>query len=216
MKSPVIGGLIIILVFLLAIPQTGDAGIIKRKGVKAAVTSADQSYELTYLPGLETQRRFGFNVGGFLEWFDLPYFSVITQAEYSQRGMGQEFNVTGPDGPEIIGTTTLYSRLDYFSIPILGKFRYETENFTPYLLAGPRIDHLLGYDSDQGAFNILYDAFDRTMIGGTFGIGIESEAIFSTDVLAEIRYNMDLSDSYKTDLARVSNNAVDLWIGIAF
>jgi opacity protein-like surface antigen len=208
--------LFIVHLLLIAAVTTADAGIIKRAGVKAALSTAGESYELVAVPGLQTDRRVGLGAAFFLEWFELPLLSVVTQVEYAQRGMKQTVNVTSPAGPDIIGQTTISNRLDYISIPVLLKARIGTPELMPYVLGGVRIDHLLGYHSDMGTFNPVYDSFDRTTVGGSVGAGVETDAILSLNLLAEVRYNFDFTDAYKTDLLHVSNNALDLWVGIAF
>jgi hypothetical protein len=204
------------LIALTAIlPAPANAGLIRSGGVKLALSTAGQSYEIFAVPGMETDRRFGLGAAVFLEWFDLPLLSVVTQVEYTQRGMSRDFNVTDTSGA-VVGTMSIGNRLDYISVPIMGKLRIDLGGVTPYALAGVRFDYMLGYSSDQGAFNDLYDAFDRSIMGGAAGAGVELDGLLPVGVLAEVRYNFDLTDSYKTDLARVSNNSVDLWVGITF
>jgi hypothetical protein len=204
------------IVLLLASPAAADAGVIRKTGAKIAVTSAGQSYELTYVPENETDRRLGMGAALFLEWFDLPVISLVTQLEYLPRGMDQQVNVTGPEGPEVIGTTTIENRLDYLSLPILAKGRLDLGSVTPYALAGVRFDYLLGYDSEYGAFDLVYSAFDKSTIGASVGAGIELNELLPFGLLAEVRYNLDLEDAYSTDLLKVSNNSYDFWIGVTF
>jgi hypothetical protein len=192
-----------------------NAQLLKSCGLKVAVTSADQRYDLKIVPGLETKRRVGFNVGIFAEWLDIPFFSLIAQVEYAQRGMGQDFVVTGPSGPDPLGVKTLYSRLDYVSIPVLAKLRFQGALISPYLMAGPRADFFIGYKSDEDAFNLVYDKFKKTSLGGSVGVGIQTGFILPITILAEARYNFDFADSYETDLLKVRNNAFDFWLGLA-
>lgn len=204
------------LVLIVSYQGESNAQLLRNFGLKVAVTSADQKYDLKLAPSLETKRRVGFNVGAFAEWFDVPLFSLLTQVEYAQRGMGQDFIVTGPSGPNPIGVKTLYSRLDYVSVPVLGKLRFPSGPVSPYIVAGPRADFFIGYKSDEGAFNSVYDKFKKTSFGGSAGIGIQIESMLQIAVLAEARYNFDFADSHETDLLKVRNSAFDFWLGIAF
>ena len=68
----------------------------------------------------------------------------------------------------------------------------------------------------EGAFNLVYDAFDRTSIGGSLGAGVNLGQVLPAGLFAEVRYNFDFDDAYSTELLTVSNNAVDLWIGVTF
>ena len=215
MKQITPAAVIAAFVLTIIVPSTADAGLIRRGGVKLALTSANQNYELFALPGNETDRRFGLAAGVFLEWFDLPLLSVITQVEYAQRGMNQEVNLTDTSG-SVIGRGTIGNRLDYLSVPIMAKLRLDLGGVSPYALAGVRFDYLLGYSSDLGAFNPVYDSFDKSIMGGAAGAGIEIPDLLPVGLLAEVRYNFDLTDSYKTDLLKVSNNALDFWVGITF
>ena len=124
--------------------------------------------------------------------------------------------MTGPSGPNPIGTKTLFSRLDYVSVPVLAKLRLQTGLFSPYILVGPRIDFFLGYKSDEDAFNAVYDKFKKTTLGGSAGIGVQIASLLPVSLIAEARYNFDFADSYETDLLKVRNNAVDFWLGVAF
>ena len=194
---------------------TSYAQVLTRYGLKVALTSADQKYDLKYVPQLQTRRRIGFNAAAFGEWFNIPHFTLLTQIEYSQRGVGQDFTVVGSD-PQVLEIKTLYSRLNYLSVPILAKVMIPSKSVTPFLLAGPRLDFLLGYQSDENAFNQVYDSFDKTLLGASFGVGVQTDAIIPVGVVLEIRYNVDFADSYSTDLLRVRNNAFDIWVGVAF
>ena len=74
---------------------------------------------------------------------------------------------------KVIGTTTVSNRLDYLSLPVLAKGRIDLKSLTPYVLAGIRFDHMLGYESEGDIFNQVFDAFDPTTIGGSVGAGVE-------------------------------------------
>jgi len=100
--------------------QTADSQLIKSYGVKVAFTSADQKYNYTNLPDIETKRRIGFNAAVFAEWLNMPFISFVTQCEYAQRGMGMVFNRT-ENSPDIIATYVDYNRVDYLSIPVFVK-----------------------------------------------------------------------------------------------
>lgn len=207
MKLRFKNGIIVFALVLTARECELNAQQIRTWGVKAAVTSADQDFDYTQLDDLKTHRRVGFNVGLFAEWFDNNLFSLLTQLEYAQRGMGQDSFVRFPG--------TLYSRVDYLSVSIIGKFAASYAVVRPFVLVGPRIDFLLGYKSDE-PFRIVYDDFKSIVIGGTVGIGLESSELLSQTIIAEFRYNFDVSYAYKTDLLTVKNNAFDIWLGVAF
>jgi hypothetical protein len=208
--------LFLLLMFFAVISHETSAQFMKHFGVKAAVTSANQDFDYSQMADLQMKRRVGFDVGVFAEWLDIPVLSIISQVEYAQRGSGMEFVETGPSGPQSIGTKKLYSRLDYLSVPILVKLRLQTSTITPYILAGPRLDILVSYQSDEGVLNLVYDQFKKTTLGGSVAVGVQIQSLLPVTILAEARYSIDLSDSYETNLLKVRNNAFDLWLGVAF
>ncbi len=53
------------------------------------------------------------------------------------------------------------------------------------------------------------------MLGWSTGIGIETSTILPVDLLAELRYNIDLLDSFNNAGLTFRNQTVDLWFGVA-
>lgn len=187
---------------------------LRHWGVKVALTSADVNYQNKLAPGFETTRRMGFSIGAYVEWFETGWFTLITQAEYAQKGLGTDFLITGPAGPEILERKTLYSRLDYLSVPILGKATLQLGSLSPYVLVGPRVDFFLGYESDLNSFSTLFEKYGRTAFGATVGIGIQADSILPLPVVIEARYNLDIKKSFDNGVVKASNNSVDLWLGV--
>jgi hypothetical protein len=196
--------------------HNSSAQLISHFGVKAAITSSIQEFDYSQSSiAPEIKRRVGFNAGVYAEWLNMPYFSIVTQVEYAQRGMGMDFVVTGPSGPQPLETKTVYSRVDYLSVPALMKVRFQFSMITPYVLAGPRLDILLGYQSDEGVFNALYDQFTTLALGGSVAVGVQIESLLPVPLLIEARYNVDFTNSYETNLLIVRNRAFDFWLGVA-
>lgn len=210
MKWFILGTLIAVLIT----PDESPSQLITGYGLKAAITSANQDFSYSIPFDITTKRRLGLMFGAYVEWLNFPSFSIVTQIEYAQRGMGQEFIVTDESGPEPKGIITLYSRLDYLSLPLLAKVKFPAEPVSPYLLAGPRIDYFLGGSSDRDLFT--YDDFKKTTVGGSVGVGAATTTLLPVDALIEIRYNFDLTDSYSTQNLKIRNNAYDLWLGVGF
>jgi hypothetical protein len=207
---------LLLLLLVVLQPRPGHAQLITSWGFKAGLTSAGQKLEYTLTSPPATKRRVGVTAAAFVEWLNHPSVSLITQIEYTQRGMGQEFLVTGPSGPQAIGTRTLFGALHYVSIPLLVKAKIPFPVLAPYLLAGPRLDFLISTSSDEGAFDILFGKMKKRTYGASVGLGVLTDAILPVTLLFEARYNFDLQDSYATDLLTVRNNAFDLWLGVAF
>jgi hypothetical protein len=200
----------LLLFFLILVPMELTGQLVKGYGVKLALTSANQTFE-----PLETNRRKGFNVAGYVEWFTMPYFSLLTQMEYVQRGMTVDFIVTSPSGPTPIGTLTQDNRVDYLSIPILVKVGLPTTTIRPFVIAGPRVDFPIGHRTDDNVLGGVYDKF-KTMFGASVGVGVETSTLLPVTVAIEARYNIDFSDSYVGQAVAIRNNAFDFWLGVGF
>lgn len=196
-----------------------NAQILKSYGVKAAFTSASQSFSYSNPPfpgfGPDINRRIGFGIAVFAEWFNLPVISIVSQIEYMQRGIGEEIAITGPSSPTILRTEVRDKRLDYLSIPILAKASVLFGNVRPYVIVGPRVDFLLAYRDEFIVGNSIYEDFKKAMFGGTVGTGFELVNLMATTISVEFRYNIDLGDSYDTSLLKVRNSAYDIWVGVA-
>ncbi len=171
---------------------------------------ANQDFDYTFGFDFDTESRTGFDMGIYTEWFDLPFFSLLTEIHYIQKGMQHEerrFNEFG----EEVALLKWNNRVDYLSIPILVKITIQTEHVSPYFIMGPRIDLLLGYDSDH--FEALYDEFERVNLGGDFGIGVGNNS-GPVKILLEFRYSPDFTNAYKTDLLKVKNNSFEILFGL--
>jgi hypothetical protein len=201
--------------FLLALASINCGfGQLKHFGVKLAVTSADLVYHIESSEDLPTLRRVGFCVGAFAEWFEHSPITLMTQVEYVQKGMGMDV-ASGYSSGDVVERTTEYSRLDYLSVPILGKATLPAGSLSPYFLAGPRVDFFLGYTTDQTGFPVLYDQFKKTVLGATLGAGLQIDALLSIPIVIEARYNLDITNSFEGEVVKVHNDSFDLWLGVA-
>ena len=213
MKKSIVTVVLCVLVLICA--NESPSQLIKGYGIKLGLTSADQKINYFLHGDLETKRRLGFISGVYVEWLDIPFISVITEADYTQRGNGFKIPVTTEVGSQI-GNKTFYSRLDYLSIPVLAKFTLSGTIISPYIFAGPRFDFLLGYKSDGNSFTDLYERFKKNIFGGTVGLGAETGSILPVTLTADFRYNFDFTKSYKSQYLEVTNNAFDFLLGVRF
>ncbi len=213
-RKLVIPSIFMVFLGLFAFPGVADAQLLRSYGLKLALTSANQDFHYTTPGPFETKRRIGVNAGAFAEWLNIPLLSIVTQVEYAQRGMGVEFVLTGPTSLAPIGAEMIYSRVDYLSIPVMAKLRFQAGLFSPYIIAGPRADFMLGYSSDRNSSNDVYDGFRKSILGDTVGLGVGMAGIIPVRFLTEIRYNFDLQDSFSNSALTVRNNAVDIWLGV--
>lgn len=204
---------------LLFCANLAKAQLIKSYGVKVAYTAASQSLDYPTPPwgwwtGTTTSAKSGFNVAAFAEWLNVPFFSVVFQVEYAQRGANARYAILG-------GWRTTDGLLQYLSVPIMAKVTIPTGLVSPYLLAGPRGDFLLAYRElgiqpwGNAPSLSFYSNFKRANLGASFGLGVETGSILPVQFLAELRYNLDIFDSYNDGNLKSRNNAIDVWLGVA-
>jgi hypothetical protein len=206
---------LIVCVLVLLYTNESPSQLIKGYGIKLGLTSADQKLDYAVVPDIKTKRRLGLISGVYVEWLDIPFISVITEVDYTQRGNAFEIDVMTEVGSRL-GNKTFYSRLDYLSIPVLVKATLPGTIVSPYVVAGPRFDFLLGYKSDGNAFSDLYDIFKKNISGGTVGLGAETGSLLHVTLTADFRYNFDFTKSFKNQYLEVTNNAFDFMLGVRF
>jgi hypothetical protein len=208
--------LIIMLLFLFS--ESAFAHPLKRWGFKAGYTSAIQKWDHDFINDEDFLRRSGFHAGILTEWFDFNNLSVLVGLVYEQKGMG--YTTTEWASLEEI---TLYSRLDYLSVPLLAKYTLGSERLSTYLMAGPRLDVFLGYPADEDHLTWgIEDEFKDFVFGLSFGCGFENTTLISHTVFLEFLYNYDPLLLYEftnilTDYeCGVKNESFDISIGVCF
>jgi hypothetical protein len=187
-----------------------EGKLIGKHGVKLGLTLAAQSFSRgtsSYVTG----RRVGINAGYFVEWFDASMISVVTQLEYAQRGQ-RDVYVQTFEGRTWMTT----SRLDDLSLPILAKLSTKEKVTSVYAVVGPRIDFLVGSQTDAEEFRPILNEFKKVILGASIGGGMEFNNVGFSQLFVEVRYNMDLQDSYRSNRYAIRNNAVDFWLGIVW
>ena len=191
---------------------SGASQVLRTVGAKLGGVAASQDWKYTVQGvSLDTSTRWGLDIVGFLEWFNTPIFSLVTEGHYLQKGFKVSFPVVSSTSPDGTGTVITQSQqVNYFSIPVLLKCRATVAASSLYVLAGPRVDLLLG-KPDQGYREVL-DKFHSHDFGITIGVGAEAIAISPFMLGAEFRYSPTLDNSYSTDLLTVRNSSLELLI----
>lgn len=187
------------------------AQLLKGYGFKTGIAVASQYFDYAAGFDLEYDNRIGFDFGGFVEWFDFYSFSVLTEARYIQKGMTYELQCRDEYNLPT-GTEEVDNRLDYLSVSLLVKWVLKYKPISPYLIAGPRFDFLLGYKSKY--YSELYEEFEPIDVGGDIGIGGEFKFGQFPTILSEFRYNFYFTDAYKTNLLQVENRSFEILAGL--
>jgi hypothetical protein len=199
-----------------------EAQLIKSYGFKAGVAAESQKWEFATSTTLavDTKIRPGLDVGIFLEWLDIPYLSILSELHYIQKGAKCTSNVmmTMVDRSSPLGYVDLgyyfTPRLDYLSIPLLMKLRFELPILSVYLLAGPRIDIYLSKHGDEGL--MVNKDYQNENIGGTFGFGLETLSLAPFNIGTEFRYSPSFQKSYSSDYFSINNQSMEFLLVIGF
>jgi hypothetical protein len=62
----------------------------------------------------------------------------------------------------------------------------------------------------------VFDNFRRTVLGGTIGLGIETNLTRLLNASLELRYNLDFTNSMKLEDKEAKNNSFDIRVGFPF
>jgi hypothetical protein len=204
---------VLYLIVILGVVSITHGQLVRSYGIKLGAVSASQTWHYTYTSDLTTGYRWGVTGGVYVELLDIPLLSFIAEIQYTQKGMTVTVPVTTESQPNGTGPfTTMSSRVDYLSVPLLAKLRLKSPLFTPYLIAGPRVDLLVSKRGD--GFEAVVDKFESTDFGGTVGLGVELHTLFPVGLLAEFRYNSSFKDVFNNNLLTVRNHSFDFLLGM--
>jgi len=207
--------LLLFSVLTIVFTASAQAQSVKHWGFLAGYTSADQNWE----PSLfDLEKREGIHAGVYAEWLSLPHVSLITELMYTQKGAGTEIFITDESGPDIIGVWTVYATFDYLSLPVLGKLSVPSSTLSPYLLAGPRLDILLGHSQDDDFMELVNEEYETFVVGFTVGGGVQAPSILPGNIFVEFRANFDITDAYNGDNpalidSKIKNTSFDISLG---
>jgi opacity protein-like surface antigen len=195
-----------------------NAQLIRSYGIKAGMVYSGQNWEYargSYLYGLSLYDKtiLGYDVGGYAEWFNLPVLSAVTGIHFLQKGARDELPVTTMDQPDGTGEMlSIKPRLDYLSIELLAKLRYETSFATLYGIAGPRVDFLIG--RNKYAEGAVFDDFRSTEFGINIGGGVEFPLIGLYKVGIIIIYNHSLQNTFSNQILTVKSHSTEFLITV--
>ncbi len=198
-----------VIAFLLIIQSAGSAQIIRTIGVKGGAVSATQSWDYASpFTGFDTERRWGIDIGVFVEWLNLPVFSLSSEVHYIQKGMKLSLPITTEQNPDGTGEYwTRSPRVDYLSVPVLAKVRFLDAQLSPYIVAGPRVDFLLQTKGD--GFEVVLDKFEKVDFGTTVGVGIEIKSFELVQLGIEFRFSPSFNDGYSSTYTKVRNSSME-------
>lgn len=186
-----------------------NAQLVRGWGLKAGATFSKQEWDYTSSPGdPEKYDGTGLNIGAFVELLNNPLLTIVTEANYVQKGA--ESNVTIPlPGPD--AEVKSDKRIDYINFAALAKVRINLGIIKPYVLAGPKID----FEIEKTNSEPFQDNFQKGRWGFKVGVGSEVN-ILPINLFAEILYDADFNDLYNNQNLHINTSSVDLRVGILF
>jgi len=212
---------LLVVLFIIILSSALQAQFIRGYGIKVGATISSQDWEYSNLSGIssasfDSDNRLGLNIGVYAELLNIPFFSVVAELNYLQKGMELDGPITTVDNP--IGTsqsTTWDTRIDYINLSALGKLRLNYGLLSPYIVAGPKMDFEINKESSFGSENEVESKFEENRLGFKVGVGTEIK-LLAFNVLAEIIYDADFNELFENENLKVNTNSFDLRVGLLF
>jgi hypothetical protein len=199
-----------VVVFVLLLCTISQAQLIRGIGLKAGGTVANQVWDYTGQSFIEPDGKVGLNIGGFVEFLDIPAFSIVGEVNYVQKRAEEELPGTTIENPEVSAGTGIYEfGDDYLNISALAKLRFSMVVIAPYIIAGPKIDFSLNRQIDAD----FEDDLENARFGFKVGVGTEVD-LKVIRLLAEFIYDYDLNKLYEGNNLSIKTNSFDFRIGI--
>lgn len=157
----------LLIIILLINTIMSNAQIIDRISFNYGITNSDINWNIEQDPSLPSLNDFGNRkITGFYSGIDIDYlkskfFSLSTGIGFYQKGAKYDWS-------------NRVSKLDlnYLTFDTKVKVKYDFNNFTPYLIMGPRIDYLLKFSSAFDEFDRL-GMMNKINYGLVYGLGIQ-------------------------------------------
>ena len=196
------------ILFFLMVLFFSDQSVaqLKNLGIKGGLNLSNAELDYSKFGDVNYDSKTGFNVYLFYDFFNFKNVIISGEAGYNQKGFNQTVNAS-PGGvlPDL--NYTLYNRLGYFDFNAIAQFILPGNSVSPYLSLGPVLSiktssssSITGSDYDtlilSGA-NDLFDDLKSPVLGIMGGLGIQINKVIPQTLIIEVRYNADLTNSFK-------------------
>ena len=208
----------IIIIILLSATLTVEGQFINSVGLKAGISLANQSHQITPIDyTLKTDPVIGPAAGIFLEAFRGKHFSFQTDLAFVTKGSKtttQSITVNHLDNDNIVVNEgdLKVSNFYYLSVSPMARYRIDMESITPYAMLGPRVDFLLKYKTDS---DYPLEEQNKVIPGLTGGLGVEFN-LNEMGIFIEFQYQSDLMPVTGKDPLLINNNIFLFTLGIRY
>lgn len=210
-------GFFFALLILCAINAPSKAQRQFRIGVKAGLTSANQTFTFN---GNGTTKEFshtnGIRFGVFGELTNHQNISLITGLSYIQAGTkGKDFIVVPVAYFEekLMEIEPQDLRYDYAALSAMAKIGHDFGMATPYFIFGLNLYYLVDANEQARAGLAYYNDF---VTGFSAGAGTELNVGLSVPLILEFLYNRNISNAYEGSIYSMKNYSFDFLIGVKF
>jgi len=196
----------------------------KNFGIKGGVNLSSAKIDYSTLNIDQPKNKIGFNAGLFYDFLNFNEFIISGEAGFSNRGYEVEIVYVDEFG----NVTDIYDasiNLNYIDLSLSGKYILRKNSVSPYLTFGPVFAFYTGNsvsapkarNSLEEFFKPFLDTLDKTTFGIKGGIGMEINKVIPQTLIAEIRYYMDLKESFDNGLVTFKRNTMwEFNFGIKF
>ena len=208
----------VIIFFLLSATLTVEGQFIGSVGLKAGISLANQSHQITPIDyTLETDPVTGPAAGIFMEAFRAKHFSFQTDLAFVAKGSKttiQSVTVNHLDNDNIVVNEgdIKVSNFYYISVSPMARYRIDLESITPYVMLGPRVDFLLKYKTDS---DYPLEEQNKVIPGLTGGVGAEFN-LNALGIFIEFQYQSDAMPVTGKDPLLINNNIFLFTLGIRY
>ncbi len=175
------------------------------------------------------ERELGFGAAAFVEALITDNLAASAEASFARRGYSYPITFTSIDGPEERIEEQFTTSLNFTSLGVLGRvLPFGQHPYSPYLVAGPRLDVLLGSDAGrvlppedlEGAPPFYEDEFvplfADVSLSGVVGLGVAVERPKWPGLRAEVRYGRTLTDFLVDAPVKGSVSGFDVSLGFVW
>ncbi len=208
----------VILFALFFATLTVDGQFIGSAGLKAGVSIANQSYQITPIDyTLKTDLVTGPGIALFMEAFRGNHFSLHTDLAFVTKGSKtttQSVTVKHLENDRIIVNEgdEKVSRFYYLCLSPMARYRMDLKRITPYAILGPRVDFLLAYRTDS---DYPLEEQNKIIPGLTGGLGAEFN-LNGLGLFFELQYQSDIRPVTGNDPLLINNNIFLFTLGFRY